>query len=94
MKVAQLPAVDTLNPSLGSRRPPRLSRLILTPRIAGPALKVSLVVGTTLNLINNGERWWTQHSVNLWQVALNFAVPFCVSAYSAARNEAQRAAGE
>lgn len=90
MKVPQLPDVDTLNPPLATRGPPRLWRLMMTPRIAGPALKVSRVVGTTLNLINHGERWWTQHSVNLWQVALNFAVPLCVSACS----EAQRAAGE
>jgi hypothetical protein len=94
MTLPQLRAADTQNPSLGSRRSPRLWRLILTPRIAGPALKVSLVVGITLNLINHSERWWTQHSVNLWQIALNFAVPFCVSVCSAARNEAQRAAGE
>ena len=69
-------------------------RLMLNPRIARPALKVSLVVGTVLNVINNGEQFWTHHSVNLWQAALNFIVPFCVSSYSAARNEAQRARGD
>lgn len=63
---------------------------MLQPRIARSALKVSLVVGTLLNVINNGEQLWTQHSVNYWRVALNFIVPFCVSSYSAARNEAQR----
>ena len=62
-------------------------------RIAVPALKVSLVVGTVLNLINNGEQWWTHHTVNLWQALLNYLVPFCVSSYSAARNESQRAKG-
>jgi hypothetical protein len=62
-------------------------------RIAWAALKVALVVGTVLNLINNGEQFWTHHTVNLWQAALNFVVPFCVSSYSAARNEAQRARG-
>lgn len=59
-------------------------------RIAFAALKVSLVVGTVLNLINNGEQLWLHHSLNLWQCALNFLVPYCVSSYSAARNEAQR----
>jgi hypothetical protein len=68
-------------------------RLMLTPRIARSALKVSLVVGTVLNVINNGEQLWTHHTVNLWQAVLNFVVPFCVSSYSAARNEAQRPPG-
>lgn len=63
------------------------------PRIVRSALKVSLVVGTVLNVINNGEQVWSHHTVNLWQAALNFVVPYCVSSYSAARNEAQRARG-
>ena len=63
-------------------------------RISVSALKVALVVGTVLNLINNGEQFWVHHSVNLWQCALNYLVPFCVSSYSAARNEAQRAVGD
>ena len=63
------------------------------PRIVASAVKVSMVVGTVLNLINNGEQLWTHHTVNLWQAALNFVVPFCVSSYSAARNEAQRRRG-
>ncbi len=77
-----------------SRSPVGVLRLSLTPRIARSALKVSLVVGAVLNVINNGEQFWTHHVVNLWQVALNFVVPYCVSSYSAARNEAQRAKGD
>lgn len=53
-----------------------------------------MVVGTVLNVINNGDQFWTNHTVNLWRAALNFIVPFCVSSYSAARNEAQRARGD
>lgn len=64
------------------------------PAIVWPALKVSLVVGTALNVINNGEQLWTSHGVSLWQVALNFVVPFFVSSYSAACNEAKRARGQ
>jgi hypothetical protein len=72
------------------RRRPGILRLVLQPGIARAALKVSLVVGTLLNVINNGEQLWAGHSVSIWRVALNFVVPFCVSSYSAARNEAQR----
>ena len=45
-------------------------------------------------MINNGEYFWTHHTVNLWHAALNFVVPYCVSSYSAARNEVQRARGD
>jgi len=61
------------------------------PRIARPALKVALVVGTVLNVVNNGDRLWWGEAINWWQFALNFLVPYCVSSYSAARNELQRA---
>lgn len=69
-------------------------RLMLSPRIVKSSMKVSLVVGTVLNLINNGEQLWMHQTINLWRVAMNFAVPFCVSAYSAARNEALCVKGE
>lgn len=73
---------------------PGVLRLMLKPRIAWSALKVSMVVGTVLNVINNGDHFWTNHSVNLWQAALNSVVPFCVSSYSAARNQVQIARGD
>lgn len=73
--------------------PPTVIALMTSRRIAWSALKVALVVGTVLNVVNNGERLMVQGSVSLWQVAMNFVVPFCVSSYSAARNEAQRAKG-
>lgn len=63
---------------------------MLKLHIARSALKVSLVVGAVLNVINNGEQLWTHQSVDFWRVALNFIVPFCVSSYSAARNESLR----
>jgi hypothetical protein len=68
-------------------------RLMLSPGIVRPALKVSLVVGTVLNVINNGGQFWAHHTVSLWQAALNFVVPYGVSSCSAARNEARRAGG-
>jgi hypothetical protein len=63
---------------------------MLSRRIAGPALRVSAVVGTTLNLINNGPQLWQHQTVGVWQALLNYVVPFCVSSYSAARNERSR----
>jgi len=73
---------------------PGMLRLMLRPRIVLGAIKVSVVLGTVLNVINNGEQLWTHHAVNLWQVAMNFVAPYCVSSYSGARNEAQRGRGD
>ncbi len=77
-------ATDPVSPT---RQPPSLLALMFSRRIAISAMRVSAVVGTVLNLINNGPQLWQHHSVNVWQALLNYVVPFCVSAYSAARNE-------
>lgn len=60
------------------------------PHIFTGALRVSAVVGTVLNLVNQGEQFWTHHTIIPLRVAMNFVVPFCVSIYSAARNQARR----
>ena len=65
-------------------------RVMFKPRIVRAAVKVAMVVGTILNVINNGEQIWTHQVVNIWPIAMNYLVPFCVSSYSAARNELQR----
>lgn len=54
------------------------------------ALKVALVVGTILNLINQGGRVLEGMPPSWFHVVLNFLVPYCVSSYSAARNELRR----
>ena len=55
------------------------------------AFKVALIVGIVLNSVNNGDRLLRGDAINWWQFALNFLVPYCVSSYSAARNELRRA---
>jgi hypothetical protein len=57
------------------------------------ALRVAAVVGTLLNVVNNGPLWWAQSPVSLWRVALNYLVPFLVASYSAARQEQRRLDG-
>ena len=59
-------------------------------RILVAALKVALVVGTLLNIINQGGRLLDGLSPSWFHVALNYLVPYCVSSYSAARNEMTR----
>jgi hypothetical protein len=66
---------------------PSVLRLMLQPRAARAALKVALIAGTVLNVVNNGEQVGVRHAVNLRQVGMNFVVPYFVSSYRAARNE-------
>jgi hypothetical protein len=54
------------------------------------ALKVALVVGTILNLINQGGRLADGLPPAWFHLALNYLVPYLVSSYSAARNEMSR----
>lgn len=54
------------------------------------AIKVALVVGAILNVINQGGRLWDGLPPSWFHVALNFVVPYCVSSYSAACNEMRR----
>lgn len=80
--------------AMSSDTPRGVLGLMMTPRVAQGALRVALVVGTVLNVINNGEQIWVHHRLELWPIVLNYLVPFCVSGYSAARNEALRGRGK
>jgi hypothetical protein len=55
------------------------------------AIKLALVVGTILNLINQGGDLMAGGAHFSWaHCILNYAVPFCVSAFSGGRNELRR----
>jgi hypothetical protein len=54
------------------------------------AIKIALVVGTLLNLINQGGRVLDGLPLSWFHAVLNYLVPYCVSSYSAARSEMQR----
>jgi uncharacterized membrane protein len=54
-----------------------------TTGIARRALIVALVVGTTLNCINQGDAVLHGAPVNLGKLALTYIVPFLVSAHGA-----------
>lgn len=49
------------------------------------ALRVSLVVGTCLNAINQGSAIWHGSGVEWGKVVLNYVVPYLVASYSAAK---------
>lgn len=63
------------------------------PAIVRAAIRVALVVGTILNLINQGAHLLDGVPLSWFHVLLNYLVPYCVSSYSAARNEIRRNEG-
>lgn len=44
---------------------------------------VALVVGTILNLINQGDALFGEGHLNFIKIILTFAVPYCVATYGA-----------
>lgn len=48
------------------------------------AFKVSVIVGTVLTLINQGDLILAGFVPEIWKVPLTYLVPYCVSSYSSA----------
>lgn len=67
-----------------------LLRLACSARIAQSALRVSLVVGTALNLINQGGALLAGNDIEWFHLVLNYLIPYSVASYSAAKNETAR----
>ena len=44
---------------------------------------MALIVGTVLNLINQGDALFGEGHLNLAKMILTFAVPYCVATYGA-----------
>ena len=53
------------------------------------AFMVAVIVGTILNIINQGSNLLT-HDVVWWKVILTYIVPYCVSSYSSAVERSKR----
>jgi hypothetical protein len=62
-------------------------------QIVRNALRIALVVGTVLNLINQGSAILAASGISWIHVAMNYLVPYCVASYSAAKNELTRRRG-
>lgn len=59
--------------------------IALRPAIMFTALKVSAVVGSILNIINQWSGIVGDAPISWVHVVMNYVVPYCVSTYSAAR---------
>jgi hypothetical protein len=62
----------------------RLIRAAFSRPIVIASLRVAAVVGTALNLINQGPAIWSGEGASWVHLALNYLVPFCVASYSGA----------
>jgi len=58
-------------------------------RIVMNALRIAVVVGTVLNLVNQGQAIMAGFGVSWIHLLLNYAVPYCVATYSATRIESK-----
>ena len=65
----------------------RLLRIALSHHIVINALKISAVVGSVLNLVNQGESLLHGGTISWLHLILKYLVPYCVASYSAAKNE-------
>jgi len=57
----------------------RALRCALSWPVMKRSLLVMILVGSILNIINQGDVIWSQTGLNWWKVALTYFVPFCVA---------------
>jgi len=65
----------------------RFVKISLSRHIVLASFKIALVVGTLLNLVNQGEALLSGSTISWLHLFLNYCVPYCVASYSAAKNE-------
>lgn len=58
-------------------------RLAATRSIAARALKIAAVVGSILNVVNQGDAIFGEKDINWIRICFTFMVPYCVSTLSA-----------
>jgi hypothetical protein len=81
--------------TIGYAHAPSLLEIVFARGIVRRSLLVALVVGTILNLINQGDAAVGGAALNWWKVALTYCVPYLVATYGAvtARLETIRRGG-
>ncbi|MFK5983028.1 MAG: nitrate/nitrite transporter NrtS [Flavobacteriaceae bacterium] len=65
----------------------KICKTIIEKDIVISSLKVALVVGIILNIINQGDVLFSMQfdKINWWKLLLTFAVPYLVSTYASVR---------
>ncbi len=62
---------------------PSLAAIVFERGIVRRSLIIGLIVGTVLNLINQGDALFAGATLVAWKIALTYCVPYCVSTYGA-----------
>ena len=62
---------------------PSLSAIIFERGIVRRSLIVAAIVGTVLNMINQGDALVAGTHLVAWKIALTYVVPYCVATYGA-----------
>jgi hypothetical protein len=63
--------------------PSRIWRYAVSDGVPRRSCIVALIVGTILNLINQGDAVFTGAAIDLTKLLLTYLVPYCVSTYGA-----------
>lgn len=66
----------------GSHRP-SLAAVIFERGIVRRSIVVAVIVGTILNIINQGDALVAGGPVVAWKLVLTYCVPYCVATYGA-----------
>lgn len=62
---------------------PSLGAIVFERGIVRRSLILAAVVGTILNLINQGDALFAGAALVAWKIALTYCVPYCVATYGA-----------
>ena len=68
-------SAETLRPSLVD--------IVFNRGIVRRSLVLTLVVGTLLNVIGQGDFLFNGEPLNFWKIVLTYCVPYCVATYGA-----------
>jgi hypothetical protein len=63
--------------------PSRIWRYAVSDGVPRRSCIVAVIVGTILNLINQGDTVFTGAAIDLTKLLLTYLVPYCVSTYGA-----------
>jgi hypothetical protein len=61
----------------------QICRYCISDGVPKRSFFLALVVGTVLNIINQGEILFGEGKLNLIKILLTYAVPYCVATYGA-----------
>jgi hypothetical protein len=70
-----------------------ICRYCVSDGVPRRSLAVALIVGTVLNLINQGDVLFGGEHIDLTKIVLTYAVPYCVATYGAVSYRMSRPLG-